>query len=115
MLNFDNGKGDIIGTDCKSVIGDLTGLWASSKKVGGASFKLQTQCKILGNTVDLGFNKNEQLLVTVIKDSSEGIVQNCTGPSSMCDSEGNCSAIPSRTSDTITTYTYFSGKFQKSK
>ena len=109
VLNIDNGQGDILGADCKSVIGELNGIWASSKKVGGASFKFQTQCNVLGKTVNLDFNKNEKLLVTIIKDSYETTGQSCTGGG--VDSEGY--PVDYCTTTTYTNYTYFSGKFKK--
>ena len=114
-LNFDNDNGDIVGADCKSVIGDLNALWASSKKAGGASFKLQTACKVLGKTVDLDFNKNEKLSVRVVKDSYQTVEQNCHS-TERCDSKGECRSGPEVCIPrTVTNYTYFSGKFQKSK
>ena len=113
-VNFNNANGDIIGTDCKSVIGDLNGLWATNKKVGGASFKLQTQCKILGKTVDLDFDRNEKLVVRVIRDSYEITSESCSGGMDTCDAKGNCTTSPTICfPETTTEYTYFSGKFQK--
>jgi hypothetical protein len=113
-VNFNNANGDIVGPGCKSIIGKINAIWATNKKVGGASFNLETQCKILGKAVSLDFNKDEKLEVSVIKSSFEVTTQKCSGGGQICDSNGNCRTLPETCfPQTNTYYNYLSGKFQK--
>ena len=111
---FNNANGDIVGPGCNSKIGKINAIWASNRKVGGASFDLETQCNILGKSVILDFNKNDKLSVSIVKSSYEMTSQNCSGGGDVCDSNGNCRSLPEICStDTNTYYNYLGGKFQK--
>lgn len=111
---YRDADGDLIGPGCDSRIGALTALWATSKKVGGAGFALDTTCNILGKTVAVDFKKNGKVDLSVVRDSYTVHRRVCNGGGTVCNPSGNCWVSPPQCHDEETVvYRYLNGEFQK--
>jgi len=114
-LDFFNQFGDIVGQNCGSDIGQMSAVWATNKKVGGAAFELATACRVLGRHVSVDFDRNGKAQLSIVKDSHTQRRRVCDGGETICRPNGDCFVTPPRCSwEETTYYSYLQGNFSKS-